>query len=1085
MLERVLRFSIDHRGFVVLATMALALVGLNALLDLPIDAVPDVTNRQVVINTADPSLSPIEMERQVTFVIETELAGVPGLDYTRSFARNGFSQVTAVFRDDVDLYFARQQVAERLTTLRDLLPGSAETHLGPITTGLGEIVMWTVEYEHPGGEGAPGIPDEPGWQPDGSYLTPEGERLHTDAEQAAYLRTLQDWVIRPQVQSVRGVAGVDAIGGYVKQYHVQPDPMQFAAHGLTFRDLVEALERNNLATGAGYLERRGEAYVVRGDGRLTSPEELAAIVVEAREGAVLRVRDVAQVGFGREIRTGSASENGREVVVATAFMLIGENSRTVAEAVVDRLAEVAPSLPPDVRARVVLDRSALVEATIDTVQRNLFEGALLVVVVLLLLLGNLRAALITALAIPLSMLIAAIGMTRAGITGNLMSLGAIDFGLIVDGSVIVVENCLRLLRERTQALGRPLSLAERLAVVRSAGSQVLGPASFGGAIIIVVYVPILFLTGVEGKMFRPMALTVIFALTVAFALAFTFVPAMVALFVRPSRSDRSERVIEPLRALYGRALRSVLRHRGPVLAGAVLVLMAGTLLFGRIGQVFAPQLSELDVLVQPVRIPSTGLEEATRLQLEVERRLAEVPEVAVVFSRTGTAEMAVDPMPFNISDTFVILEPRSEWPDPGVRKETVRAKIETVVEQIPGASYEFTQPIEMRFNELLAGVRGDLAVKIFGDRFEELVPAARRIEAVLREVPGGRDVRMEQVSGAPVLRLDVDASLAGRYGLSVADVHEVVAIAVGGRRAGEIFEGDRRFDVLVRLPEEQREDLRSLGRLPIPLPPRDAKGSGDGIPSDRTHQIRTIPLDSVAQLHVEEGPNQISRENGKRRIVVQANVRDRDLASFVEEARARIAAEVDLPSGTWLEWGGQFEQLQDAKRRLSVVVPACFLLIFLLLFSSFGNAKDAVLVFSAVPLALVGGVATLALRGLPFSISAAVGFIAVSGVAVLNGVVMLSFIRELRSGGTETVQAIVQGAVTRLRPVLMTALVASLGFVPMAIATGTGAEVQRPLATVVIGGLASSTLLTLFVLPALYATFPGAAPPPRSRTASA
>ncbi|MGH0034495.1 MAG: efflux RND transporter permease subunit [Myxococcota bacterium] len=1074
MLERILRFSIDHRGFVVLAAVAIAMLGLNALLGLPIDAVPDVTNRQVVINTADPSLSPTEMERQVTFVIETELAGVPGLDSTRSFARNGFSQVTAVFRDDVDLYFARQQVAERLSALREQLPASAEVRLGPITTGLGEVYMWTVEFGHPEGAGAESGAGRPGWQPDGAYQTPEGERLGSALERAAYLRTVQEWIIRPQIQAVRGVAGVDAIGGYRKQYHVEPDPMQLAAHGLTLSGLVAALERNNLATGAGYLERRGEAYVVRADDRVSGVEELREIVVAVREGLPVRVGDVARVGVGREIRTGSASENGHEVVVATAFMLIGENSRTVARAVGERLEAVNRSLPPDIRAKTVLDRSALVDATIRTVERNLVEGALLVIVVLLALLGHLRAALITALAIPLSMLIAAIGMREAGVSGNLMSLGAIDFGLIVDGSVIVVENCLRQLRERRRALGRELALGERLETVRGASSQVLGAAGTGGLIIIVVYVPILFLTGVEGRMFRPMALTVIFALTGAFALAFTLVPALVAIFVRASGDDRSERVVEPLRSAYGRLLGSALRHRALVLGVAGLVMLGGLGLFTRIGQVFAPALSELDVLVQPVRIPSVGLEEATRLQLEVERRLAEVPEVAFVFSRTGTAEMAVDPMPFNISDTFVVLRPRSEWTEPGAPKEDVRQRLEAVLEDIPGASYEFTQPIEMRFNELLAGVRSDLAVKLFGDDFEKLAPVAGRIEGLLGRIPGARDVRMEQISGAPVLEIDVDRGALGGFGLDVAAVHEAVAIAVGGRSAGQVFEGDRRFDVVVRLGERHREDLAALARLPIPVPsPGRERDAARARPGTWLQGIRTIPLDSVAALRVTEGPNQVSRENGKRRIVVQANVQGRDIGSFVREAQARIAAEVPLPPGTWLEWGGQFEQLQEAKQRLSLVVPICFALIFLLLFSSFGNAKDALLVFSAVPLALTGGVAALALRGIPFSISAAVGFIAVSGVAVLNGVVMLSFIRVLRAEGREAEDAIRTGAVTRLRPVLMTALVASLGFVPMAVATGTGAEVQRPLATVVIGGLVSSTLLTLFVLPVLYARFPG------------
>ena len=1067
MLDRILRFSVAHRGFVVLATIALSAVGLNSLLRLPIDAIPDITNRQVVINTLDPSLSPSEVEKQVTFVIETALAGIPGLTYTRSLSRNGFSQVTAVFRDDVDIYFARQQVLERLGEARESLPATADPMLGPITTGLGEIYMWTVEYEHPGGEGAPRSAGVPGWQPDGSYLTPEGQVLQSELEQVAYLRTLQDWLIRPQLKAVAGVAGVDAIGGYVKQYHVQPDPRRLAAYGLTFQDLIEALERNNLSTGAGYVEHHGEAYIVRAAARLASVDELASIVVATRQGTPILIRNVASVGVGRELRTGSATEDGAEVVLASALMLVGENSRTVAIAVDEKLKEIVRSLPPGVRTQTVLNRTALVDATIRTVEKNLLEGALLVVVVLFVMLGNLRAALVTALAIPLSMLLTAIGMTATRTSGNLMSLGAIDFGLIVDGAVIVVENCLRLLGEKQHELGRLLRVEERVRVVAKASAEVLGPASIGGAIIIVVYVPILFLTGVEGKMFQPMALTVICALTAAFVLAFTFIPAMVALVVRAPVQERPNRVVEIARRAYAPALRTALLFRRVAVVGAVVLFGASVALFARLGQEFAPTLSELDILVQPVRIPSTSLATATELQRALERTLEPFPEVAFVFSRTGTAEMAVDPMPFYVSDTFVVLKPRSEWPDPGETKEDIRERVEGAAQRIPGSNYEFTQPIQMRFNELLAGVRGDLAIKIFGDEFETLLPAAERIEAVLRKIDGAADIRVEQVSGAPVLNIDVNRAALSRYGLSAADVHEVAAIAIGGRAAGQIFEGDRRFDIVVRLPESFREDLSALERIPIPLAMRENGGTGERTDQKGPH-VQTVPLNSVATLHVAEGPNQISRENGKRRIVVQANVRGRDIASFVAEAQQRIARDVKLPPGTWLEWGGQFKNLEEAKARLAIVVPICFLLIFLLLFSSFGNVKDALLVFSAVPLALTGGVVSLWLRGLPFSISAAVGFIALSGVAVLNGLVMLSFINQLRAEGHSLEEAVVDGAMTRLRPVLMTALVASLGFVPMALATGTGAEVQRPLATVVIGGLASSTLLTLLVLPALY-----------------
>jgi cobalt-zinc-cadmium resistance protein CzcA len=1073
-LERILRFSIDHRGAVVIVVLAVALFGARALARLPIDAVPDITNRQVQINTTAPSLGPVEVEKQVTFPLETALAGIPGLDHTRSFSRNGFSQVTAVFDDDVDVYFARQQVAERLAAAGERLPRDSETAMGPISTGLGEILMWTVEYEHPGGVGAAVRPGAPGWQPDGSYLTPEGESLRTDVERAAYLRTVQDWIIRPQLRGVAGVADVDTNGGWVKQYHVAPNPRALAAYGLSFGDLVTALERNNVATGAGFVEHWGETRVVRAAGRVTSAAELAELPVAERHGVPVRVRDVATVSLGGAPRTGSASEDGEEVVLGTALMLVGANSRAVAAAVAARLAEVQRSLPPDVRARTVLDRSDLVNATIATVRRNLAEGALLVVVLLFVMLGNLRAALITALAIPLSMLLTAIGMVQTRTSGNLMSLGAIDFGLIVDGAVIVVENCLRHLAEAQRRLGRALTTPERLATVFAATKEVRTATAFGEAIIVTVYVPVLALTGVEGKMFQPMALTVIFALGAAFVLSLTFVPAMVALLVRGSVRERESPLLGRARAVYEPALRRCLRRpRAVVAAGAALV--AGALaLFGRLGQEFVPTLAELDIVVMASRIPGTSLGESTAMQRALERELrANVPEIALVFSRTGTADTAIDPMPPYLSDTFLVLRPRHAWPNPEDTKEDVRARVERVVRRVPGNAYEFTQPIEMRFNELLAGVRGDLAVKVFGDEFETIAPVARRIARVLGGVAGAADVRVEQVEGAPVLGVDVRRDALARHGLDVADVHEAVAIALGGRPAGAVYQGDRRFDVVVRLEERLRADATALEALPIPLSHEHHVAERLALPADdlRRFAPRVLPLGAVATLAVAEGPNQISRENGKRRIVVQANVRGRDIGSFVAEAQARVAREVPLPPGVWLGWGGQYDNLVQARARLAVVVPTCFLVILLLLYATFRAMRPALMVFTGVPLALVGGIASLWLRGMPFSISAAVGFIALSGVAVLNGLVMLTFIEQVRARGVPTEEAIVGAAVTRLRPVLMTALVASLGFVPMALATGTGAEVQRPLATVVIGGLVSSTALTLFVLPALYRLF--------------
>ncbi len=1075
MLQQLLRLSIEHRRVVLLLTLAAAAFGAWSLVELPIDAVPDITGVQVQINAVVPSLSPVEVEKQVTFPIETALAGIQGLAHTRSLSRNGFSQVTAVFEDDVDIYFARVQVGERLVDARESLPPGAEPRMGPISTGLGEIYMWTVEYEHPEGEGATTRVAEPGWQRDGSYLTPEGERLRTTLERAAYLRTVQDWIIRPQLRGVGGVAGVDSIGGHVKQYHVRPDPMKLVSYGLAFHDVIDALERNNVSTGAGYVEHEGESYVVRAAGRISSIPEIEEIVLGTRGGTPIRVRDVATVGIGSELRTGSASENGEEVVVGTALMLVGENSRTVASAVDAKMAEIRRTLPHGIRVKTVLDRTKLVRATIQTVAKNLAEGAGLVIVILFLLLGNFRAALICALAIPLSMLLAAFGMVQNRISGNLMSLGAIDFGLVVDGAVIVVENTLRLIAERQHAVGRKLALSERLETVLAASRQVLGPSAFGQAIIITVYVPILALTGIEGKMFRPMALTVIFALVAAFVLSLTFVPAMAAMLLTGRVHEKENLVVRAAKWLYAPALRAALRFRRTVVTVALLAFGGSLWIAGGLGQEFVPKLDEKDMAVQALRVPSCSLTQSQALQFELERAIAAMPEIAFVFSKTGTAEVATDPMPPNISDTFIILKPRAEWPDPDLAKNALIHRIETACAPIPGNMLEFTQPIEMRFNELIAGVRGDVAVKVFGDDFAVLEPVAQQIARALRSTRGAADVKVEQLHGLPVMSVDVDRAAIARYGLSVADVQDVVAAAVGGREAGQVFEGDRRFDLVVRLPDDLRREVSSLENLPVPLPILEKTTAAHAFepePSLAASRVGFVPLSSVARISVEEGPNQVSRENGKRRAVVQANVRERDLGSFVLEAQERVAA-LKLPAGTWLKWGGKYENLVAARERLAVVVPICFVLIFVLLYSTFDSLRCALLVFSGVPLALTGGILALWLRMMPFSISAGVGFIALSGVAVLNGLVMVTFFRQLEKEGVAVEDAVVRGALTRLRPVLMTALVASLGFVPMALATGTGAEVQRPLATVVIGGLVSSTLLTLLVLPALYRMFSG------------
>jgi len=1059
MLEALIAWSIHHRGIVVAMTIAVALLGALAFQRLPIDAVPDITNNQVQINTMAAGLSPWEIEQQVTLPVENALSGMPGLESTRSFSRNGFSQVTAIFEDGVDVWFARNQITERLAEAKTVLPEGAEPAMGPVATGLGEVFMWVVEYE----------------VPDADFRTPEGEFLSSALEKAVYLRTVQDWIIRPRIREVDGVAGVDSNGGWVKQFVVEPDPLRMASYGVTWEALAEALRQGNTSAGAGWVEHQGEARIVNAGGRIRNAEEIAALPVATRNGVPIRVSDLAQVRIGGEPRMGSASENGHEAVLGTALMRIGENSRSVSAAVGLKLEEVRRSLPNGVRARTVLDRQKLVGATIRTVKKNLAEGAALVVLVLLLLLLNLRAALICAAAIPLAMMLAAAGMLRFGVSGNLMSLGAIDFGLIVDGAVIIVENCLRRLGERREELGRALALEERLATVREATAEMLKTTSFGGIIIITVYVPILALAGVEGKLFHPMAITVILALTAAFILSLTFVPAMVALTMRGNRPERRNPAILAAERAYRPVLGFAVRHPLPVIVGGALLFAGSLLLGGRLGQEFAPSLDEQDLVVMASRIPSVSIEQATRMQLELEKRLATFPEVEVVFSRTGTAELASDPMPPNLSDTFLILKPRAEWPDPSESKEELRARMQESVEALPGNAYEWTQPIEMRFNELLAGVRADFAVKVVGQDFEALERAATQVGRILAAIPGAADVLVEPTSGAPVLEVRVDREAIARHGLTMGEVQGVLAAAVGGLEAGVVFEAARRVDLMLRLPESLRNNLEAVRSLPVLLPANRETGPaaehldplGDG-----THLPASVPLEDLATLEVVEGVNQISHEFGSRRVIVQANVRGRDLGGFVAEAKQRISA-LELPAGTWLAWGGQYENLVSARARLTLVVPICFAAILLLLGMSFQSLRLALLIFTAVPLGLSGGVFALWASGLPLSVSAAVGFIALSGIAVLNGLVLVSRIRVLQQAGASVEDAVRDGALRRLRPVLTTALVASLGFLPMALATGTGAEVQKPLATVVIGGLISSTLLTLVLLPAMYRLFAG------------
>ena len=1051
MIDRLLDASIRFRWAVLALTFVAAVYGAFQLFRLPIDAVPDITNKQVQVNVSAPQFSPLDMERLVTFPVETALAGIPGLDHTRSISRNGFAQVTAVFDEGVDIYFARQQVAERLSQAKDNLPQGVQPQMGPISTGLGEVLMWSVDFK-PGG---PRVAGRPGFQPDGSYLTPEGERLADDVSKLAYLRTIQDWVVRPQLRSVDQIAGIDSIGGYEKQFVVQPDPGRLAAYGVSFTELADALERANISVGANFIQRGGEAFLVRADARIRHIDEIGRTVIASRNGVPVTVANVAEVTLGGELRTGAASLNGKEVVVGTALMLAGGNSRIVAKAVAERLDEVAKSLPPGIQVRTLYDRSALVDATISTVERNLLEGALLVIASLFWLLGNIRAAIIAALVIPLSFLLMAIGMNRYDVSGNLMSLGALDFGLIVDGSIIIIENCLRRLAERQHHEGRLLNLPERLHEVFEASKEMVRPTIFGQAIILLVFAPLLTFTGVEGKMFTPMAITVMFALVGAFLLSLTFVPAMVAILISGKVKEEDVGAIRWVKRHYAPLLEKILIAPGKwVLAGVGTFILAG-LLFMTLGQEFIPQLDEGDASMQALRIPSTSLDQSLDMQRRLERAISSLPEVAFIYSKTGTAEVATDPMPQNASDAFIILKPKSQWPAGVESKEDIIKRLEARMETLSGNSFEISQPIEMRFNELIAGVRGDVAIKLFGDNMDQLERTAADVASAVSKVNGTADLRVEQTGGFPTLEVQFNRDAISRYGLSLEEVANTVSAALGGREAGVVFEGDRRFDIVVRLPNPTRDNLDAIGALPIMLQ--------DGGAGPRT----SVPLRQVASFQFTEGANQVSRENGQRRVVVQANVRGRDLGSYVTDARAAVESKVKLPPGVFIEWGGQYENLQAATKRLSIVIPAVFLLIFGILFMALRGVTPALAVYSAVPLGLAGGVFGLFLWGLPFSISAAVGFIVLSGVTVLNGLVVMTSINEGIDAGLPVPEAISTGMMERVRAVLMTGIVPTIGFVPMALAHGRGAEVQKPLAIVVIAGLIVATLLTLFVLPAI------------------
>ena len=1026
MIDSIVRLAVERRLLILCFIFVIVGVGVWSYQKLPIDAVPDITNVQVQINTAAPGYSPLESEQRITYPVETALAGLPKLSYTRSLSRYGLSQVTVVFEEGTDIYFARNLINARLGAIKSALPPGLEPEMGPISTGLGEIFMYTVQ------------------------ANPDARMVNGESYNATALREIQDWIIKPQLAQVKGVIEVNSIGGYNKQYHVMPDPTKLLLYKVSVENVVQALQANNDNRGAGYIERNGQQLLVRSPGQLATVDDIGNVIITEHDSVPIKIKDVAEIAIGKELRTGAATRDGVETVLGTAMMLIGANSRTVAQDVANKLEEIQVSLPEGVVAEAVYDRTALVDKAIATVSKNLMEGALLVIVVLFLLLGNFRAALITAAVIPLAMLMTITGMVKTGVSANLMSLGALDFGLIVDGAVIIVENCVRRLAENQHKSGQQ-DLRERLNTVFDATSEVIRPSLFGVAIITIVYIPIFSLTGVEGKMFHPMAATVVMALLSAMVLSLTVVPAAVAVFMNGKISEKESIVISKAKSAYKPLLNLALKFRWAVVGFASVLVVSCLWLATTLGSEFIPQLNEGDIALHAMRIPGTGLEQAVEMQEILERRIKAFPEVDKVFARIGTAEVATDPMPPNVADNFVTLKPHSEWPDPSKTKAELVEEMERALEELPGNNYEFTQPIQMRFNELISGVRADLGIKIFGDDLDQLVLTANDVLKVVNSIEGAADARVEQVTGLPTLSVIPNRTALGRYGLNVAELQDWVSAAIGGESAGIIYEGDRRFELVVRLPETTRRDIDRLKFLPVPLP------NGD-----------YVPLEEVATLDISPAPAQISRENGKRRIVVTANVRGRDLGSFVNEVQASVRENADIPPGYWLDYGGTFEQLESASQRLSVVVPITLLVILGILVMAFASVKDALIIFSGVPLALTGGVLSLYLRDMPLSISAGIGFIALSGVAVLNGLVMLAFIRQLWHETGDLTNSIIDGAMIRLRPVLMTALVASLGFVPMALNTGTGAEVQRPLATVVIGGIISSTILTLLVLPVLY-----------------
>ncbi|MEG1489273.1 efflux RND transporter permease subunit [Acinetobacter sp.] len=1023
--DRIIQFSIRNAIWVMLFVIAWIAIGIYSYQKLTIDAVPDITNVQVQINSQANGFTALEVEQRITYPIENAMSGMSNLEQTRSVSRYGLSQVTIIFKDGTDIYWARQLINQRLQEAKSALPENVEPQMSPISTGLGEIYQWVIKAE------------SNAKKPDGTPYT------------AMDLREVQDWIVRPQLQRVEGVAEVNSIGGYEKTYIVAPDLTRLQQIQISVAELEQALQDNNGNRGAGFIEDNGQQLTVRVPGLLSSIQDIENVTISTKNGLPIRVSDVASVSIGHDLRTGGATYNGEETVLGTAMMMMGENSKSVAQAVDQKVQAIQQSLPKGVVIETVYDRSHLVDKAIKTVAKNLVEGAILVIVILFIFLGNFRAALITACVIPLSMLFTLTGMAEQKISANLMSLGALDFGIIVDGAVVIVENCIRRLAEAQQHKGRRLTRSERFTEVFLAAKQARRPLIFGQIIIMVVYFPIFALEGVEAKMFHPMAMTVVLALVGAIILSITFVPAAIALFLTGDVKETESRWMTSLKNGYAKLLDQAYTFKYVVVTAAISILLLTAVMSTRVGTEFSPTLSEGDFALQLLRAPSTGIEESLRIQEGLEKQLLkEFPEIKAIFSRTGTAEVATDVMPPNISDSVVLLKPHDQWANQDETIDDLRARMLEFVEKIPGNNSEFSQPIELRFNELISGIRSDVGIKIFGDDMQTLNQEAEKIAEKLKKIEGASEVKVEQTDGLPVLNVDIDHALAAQYGLSVKSIQDLVATSIGGQNVGQILQGDRRFDFVIRLDESMRTP-QQLAMLPIQLP-------NGGL----------IQLQDVAKVENILGISQVSRENGKRRVVVTANVRDRDLGSFVQEMQQELKQQV-LPAGYWLGYGGQFENLASAKARMQIVIPMAFIIIFVLLMAVFNNVKDSLLVFSGVPFALSGGLMALWLRDIPISMSAGIGFIALSGVAVLNGLVMLTFIKELREK-FDVHTATWSGAVLRLRPVLMTACVASLGFIPMALATGTGAEVQRPLATVVIGGIISSTFLTLLILPVLY-----------------